>query len=103
MPDLNLQDTMPFGKHKGQTVEAVYKEDAAYLVWLRQTRKDQNADTKFFSQEVSTLLDMTIRESKQLQKTYKPWDLEPMIQVVTEAKPQERQPEVSYGGAWGNF
>ncbi|HEU4635897.1 MAG TPA: hypothetical protein VFS41_06955 [Edaphobacter sp.] len=98
---LELTDKLPFGKHKGQTVEEIYKQDAGYLVWLRQKRKDDNGDTTFFSPEVSALLDMTIRESSHLARRYKPWDVPVTTDLRTEPVPQERPPETAYGGMWG--
>lgn len=99
--NLELHNTMPFGKYKGQTIEAIFKENSGYLVWMRDQRKGDITGSNFFSVEVGALLDMAIRDSGQLQKKYKPWNL-PVERVVT--APENRQPEqkVAYN-SWGSF
>lgn len=102
--DLELTNTMPIGKYKSRTIEDIYKEDAAYLVWLRNARKEQNQDSRFFSREVSALLDMTIRESKQLQSKFRPWDLpidQSVVSFATAGTPAPAQEEAYCG--WGQF
>lgn len=101
MRDLSLMDRIPFGKYKTRKVEEVLKEDPSYLVWLRQERKDKNEDTTFFSREVSVMLDTVIKGSAFLRRKYRPWDVELPLTPSTEPKPQEREPEAGYNGAWG--
>jgi hypothetical protein len=100
--NLELTDTMPIGKHKSKKIEDIFKENAGYLVWVRNARKEQNQDSKFFSIEVSALLDMAIRESKALQRKYKPWNLEIAQAPVNTTKPAVEQPSMAYNG-WGEF
>lgn len=100
--DINLEDTMPTGKHKSRKIKDIYKDDAEYLVWFRQTRKDQNQDTRYFSLEVSALLDMTIEASPQLQKKYKPWNLS-AVQAALRVVPTAPSAATVEYQAWGQF
>ena len=102
--NLELHNLMPFGKYKGKTLEAIFKENSGYLVWLRQQRADANSQPKFMSDEVSALLDMAIMESKPLQKKYKPWNVPIITQPVNTTAEIVRQPEqeIAYIG-WGEF
>lgn len=36
---LELTDRIPFGKHKGATVQTIIKTDPGYLNWLREEKK----------------------------------------------------------------
>lgn len=102
---LQLEDRLPFGKYKGQTVQEIYKKDSGYLVWMRETRKKENGDSKFFSFEVSQLLDMTIMDSKTLKSKYKPWELtkEQVEVAVASIAAEEAELEVAYADKWGAF
>lgn len=71
--NIGLEDTMPLGKYKSRKIKDIYRDDAEYLVWFRQARKDSNQDAKFFNPEVGALLDMTIEASPQLQRKFKAW------------------------------
>lgn len=98
--NLTLTDRMPFGKHKGKTLEVLLKENPGYLVWLREERKKNQKDERFFSAQMSALLDTEILKSKSLRREYKPWNLSLPTQVSI-ATPTEREPELSYDGYWG--
>jgi hypothetical protein len=99
--ELGLKDILPIGKkHKGKKIEDIFKEDAGYLIWLRQARAEQR-DMRFFDKEVSALLDMTIRESTHFQKKFKPWDLEIDTTPVTKTSAEPTH-AVAYQG-WGDF
>lgn len=73
LENLELTDIITFGKYKKRIVEDIYKDDCGYLVWLREERRTKNGQSNFFSDEVNTLLDMTIQESKPLKAKYKTW------------------------------
>lgn len=100
--NLELTNTMPFGKHRGKTIEAIFKDEdgPGYLVWMRQTRKDEHGEEFFFSLEVSQLLDMAIVDSRSLKRKYKPWNL--AISQGPSTAPKIEEPAIAYGG-WGNF
>jgi|GEM_PF-3440456 len=103
---IGLEDVITFGRHKGKTIETVYKEDSGYLVWLREERRTKNVQTNFFNAEVNTLLDMTIQESKSLRAKYKTWQsLGLMTQAgegVSHVPPPPAEPTIAYE-AWGVF
>lgn len=98
--NLSLMDTLPFGKHKGKTIKEVLSQAPSYLVWLRETRRKENADIRFFSEGVSMLLDDEIRGNPSLQKNYKPWR-EANVQPV-QVTEQETFVEHAYT-EWGQF
>ena len=108
--NLTLDDMITFGKYKGKSVGKVYEEDVGYLVWLRQERKNQNADERFFAPELHILLDDAIKNSKSLRAKYKPWNVNPAALAAiqetaepTEPPPQRMAPEMAYSAAWGAF
>lgn len=103
---LGLQDTMPFGKNKGKTIEAIYKENVGYLLWLRDERKKENGDEKLFAFEVLVLLDDAIRNSKSLAAKHKSWGATLLPQgpvTAPVAAPADQEIEFAYAGAWGAF
>ncbi|MPQ56348.1 hypothetical protein [Duganella sp. FT27W] len=73
MSDIGLENTLPWGKYKGQKVAEIFKKDAAYLCWLREQRKKESSDTKFFAREVHLLLDAAIDSEKSLRFHYTSW------------------------------
>lgn len=101
-PPLRLEDKVPFGKHKGKTVQETYLEDSGYLVWMRDARR---AETAFFAYEVHCLLDMTITESKSLRGKYPLWNVQQDGMDATTAQPAVAAavPQSEYSGAWGAF
>jgi hypothetical protein len=86
-------------------VEAALKDDPGYLVWLRQDRKDKQGDLRFFSLEVSRLLDAEISKSKQLQKKYQPWNLQApsVVTPLSLVPPAKEVVESHYSRDWGAF
>lgn len=108
LDDLALEDIMTVGKHKGKTVEAIYKEDSGYLVWFREERRTKNGQNNLFNTEVNTLLDMTIQESKSLRSKYKTWASLGLLNGSTVPTPAPveitpaPEPAVEYA-AWGAF
>lgn len=102
---LGLVDTMPFGKkHKGKTIEAIYKEDASYLLWLRDQRK-KDGDAEFFDREVLTLLDETLLKDKYLKTKHQSWGntMLPQGPVTAPAAAVEASTEFAYADSWGAF
>lgn len=81
---LGLSDTLPFGQYKGKTVEVIYKEDAGYLMWLRDKKAEGGVNPKtdkanppnreFFDVEVLTLLNSTISADRGRYRKHKVWD-----------------------------
>ncbi len=103
---LGLSDTMPFGKkHKGKTIEAIYKEDAGYLLWLRDKRKEDNGDAAFFNTEVLTLLDETLLKDKYLRTKHKSWGntMLPPGPVTGAADAPPPATAFAYAESWGAF
>jgi hypothetical protein len=103
---LGLTDTMPFGKkHKGKTIEDIYKVDAGYLLWLRDKRKEDQGDAVFFNPEVLTLLDETLLKDKNLASKHKSWGntMLPQGPVTAPAAAVEASTEFAYAGSWGAF
>lgn len=100
--NLELTNTMPFGKHKGEKIEDIFKQDggAGYLVWMREERKKQQGEEYFFSLEVNQLLDMAIQDSSSLKRKYRPWNLH-MAQAPVTA-PVLEEASGTYG-SWGDF
>lgn len=99
--ELKLADTLSFGKYKGRTIENVLSSDGAYLVWLREVKKEKK---NFFAAEVHPLLNLKIVISKTLRSKYKMWDEsdipsadEPVIAPLTEA------PAAIHNEGWGSF
>jgi hypothetical protein len=73
-------------------------------VWLRQTRKDENGDARFFSPEVSILLDNEIRKSRQLQRKYQPWAPPVADGPVTQAQATAQEnTTLTHYADWGEF
>lgn len=70
---VELTDILPFGKHKGKTVEQIFKEDAGYLCWLRDKRLKDNAQNDYFHDEVLIALDAAIKEDGYLKKRHAIW------------------------------
>lgn len=109
LENLALEDIMTVGKHKGKTVEQIYKEDSGYLVWFREERRTKNGQLNMFNKEVNTLLDMTIRESKSLRAKYKTWaDLGLLDAMEAPDAPKRSEPEPAVEPAvayevWGAF
>lgn len=103
---LGLNDTLPFGKYKGKRVQEVYKENAGYLLWMRDTKKKDAGDAKFFDQEVLILLDETLLKDKYLRTKHESWGntMLPQAPVTTpDDAPFEPTTEFAYAGAWGAF
>lgn len=104
MSNLDLTDTMPIGKYKSHKIEDILHTDPGYLVWLRQARKDQNQDAKFFSPVMSALLDNEITKSKQLRSKFKVWGIGIDTEPARVAAPiPEALREQAYQGGWGAF
>jgi len=120
--NMGLDDIMPFGKkHKGKSLEQIYKEDVGYLVWLRHTRKSENGDTEWFSREMHILLDDAIKKDPQLRKKYEVWnvaslsDTDPVRAAIASAEPpmelnevgavieKEKEAEFAYAENWGSY
>src|SRR4051794_40803325 len=70
---LDLKDTMPFGKYKGKRIEDIHRQDAGYLLWMRDTKKTDAGDAKFFDPEVLILLDETLQKDKYLRTKHQSW------------------------------
>lgn len=102
--NVELKDTVTFGKYKGKTFEEVYKLDAPYLVWLRQQKADGN-DRTYFAQEVHIVLDHAIKISSELRKKYKPFGVViPVTPAPAAPEPElTPEPEVAYAENWGAF
>jgi uncharacterized protein (DUF3820 family) len=102
--NVELKDTVTFGKYKGKTFEEVYKLDAAYLVWLRQ-EKANAGDRTYFAQEVHVVLDHAIKISRDLRTKYKPFGVVlPETPAVAEPEPEPiPEPAVAYAENWGAF
>lgn len=103
---LGLSDTMPFGKkHKGKTIEEIYKQDAGYLLWLRDVRKKDNGDAVFFNTEVLTLLDETLLKDKNLRSKHTSWGntMLPQGPVTAPAAEVPATTEFAYADSWGAF
>lgn len=120
--NMNLDDIMPFGtKHKGKSLEQIYKEDVGYLVWLRHTRKVDNGDAEWFSRDMHILLDDAIKNDKKLRGKYEVWnvaaltDTDPVRAAIASAEPpmeleqigavieKEKEAEFAYAETWGCF
>lgn len=103
---LGLTDTMPFGKkHKGKTIEAIYKEDAGYLLWMRDARKSEQGDATFFTHEVLVLLDETLLKDKYLRSKHQSWGntMLPQGPVTAPAAEVPATTEFAYADSWGAF
>ena len=100
---LGWNDTMPFGKkHKGKTIQEIFQKDASYLLWLRDKRKSENSDSKFFTRDVLIKLDDYLKTSKSLSGKFSLWHaaLEPAEPVKVVITPEL---EDAYGDMWGAF
>lgn len=103
---LGLNDTMPFGKkHKGKKIEDIYKQDAGYLLWLRDQRKKEQGDAEFFNKEVLTLLDETLLKDKYLRTKHQSWGntMLPQGPVTAPVAAVEPTTEFAYADSWGAF
>lgn len=103
--NVELADTVTFGKYKGKTFEEVYKLDAPYLVWLRQ-EKANTGDRTYFAQEVHVVLDHAIKISSDLRKKFTPFGVVETLLHPTPAAPEPElipEPEVAYAENWGAF
>jgi hypothetical protein len=100
---LSWNDTMPFGKkHKGKTIQEIFQQEPSYLLWLRDQRKKDNGDIKFFARDVLIKLDEFLKTSKSLSRQYSSWHValeqpEPVKVVITP------ELEDAYGDMWGAF
>jgi hypothetical protein len=109
---LGLEDTIPFGKYKGQTVETVYKENAGYLMWLRDAKAEPETkpdgkvfepNREFFNVEVLTLLNSTIAANRGRYSKHKVWD---DVGQVPESNDTPFEPTVQskdFYTTWGAF
>ena len=47
-PKTTIEDTIPFGKYKGQTYKDIYKEDPQYIDWFLQNNRTLDIDYDSF-------------------------------------------------------
>jgi hypothetical protein len=112
---LGLKDTIPFGKHKGKTVEAVYTQNAGYLMWLRDAKAEPSTNPEtglksppnreFFDIEVLRLLNMTISADKGKYGKHAVW---PEVDIEKETQPDDTPfdpplKEADLYNQWGAF
>ena len=103
---LTENSELTFGKYKGKTVGEVCRIDPAYLVWLRDAKKD-NRD--YFAFPIHALLDAAILSSKALKRRFQPWSVTPdpedVIGPVSNMSPPwaETPTGAAYSEAWGAF
>jgi hypothetical protein len=91
MSKMGLTEVLPFGKkHTGKTVEQIYKQDAEYLCWLRQAKK--NDGITFFDMEVNLLLDDFIESSPKVAKKFTSWN----TKLLLESKLDPRNEQHAY-------
>lgn len=110
MSDLQLDNTLPWGKYKGQKLADIFKKDAAYLCWLRKKRKDDSGDVGLFGREIHLLLDAAIDSDKALRSQgYTSWGTKLAVEHEQQLeREKERQAEAVasaavYDDAWGAF
>jgi hypothetical protein len=101
--DLGLTDVLTFGKHKGQRIEDALKEDAGYLVWLREIRRKDHGDTAYFNPEVSYLLDLAIKNSRPLSRKYVPWNVPLNRAPVSDPVPEMDEQHIAAYTGWGQY
>jgi len=105
-PSLTEDSELRFGKHKGKTVGDLCRIDPAYLVWLRDAKKD-NRD--YFAFPIHTVLDAAILSSKALKRKFEPWNVVPegddVIRPISDQPPPwiEAPNGNAYREAWGAF
>lgn len=117
---LGLENTISFGKWKGKTVGVVLAEDPGYLLWLRDEKKKDTGDEKFFSNRVLLELNKALREdslnrSKKFRGKYQVWkidgDIEPetkeeilaAMKMEREALEEAERNASIYDGRWGAY
>lgn len=117
--NIGMNDTLPFGQYRGQSVTHILKSSpsgGAYLVWLREQRR-KDGERNFFDAEVIDRLDSLIESNKRLQRQYKTFRsidaMHPMAGVSTNqeaigATPvapevREVEAEFAYAEQWGSF
>ena len=72
---LNLSDTIYFGKHKGRVIAQVIAEDLSYVCWLREEQRQADSRENTFSFETNHVIDLEIAKNKSVSKKFKPWNL----------------------------
>lgn len=106
---LGINDTFNFGKYKGRSVAEVLRDDVRYCCWLREEKKNAGQPRPFNS-DVNMVIDQKIRDSKTLQKKYKPLnatdaDLQQMFRQQAEDREVfeslDQRRAIAYSGEWG--
>ena len=102
---MQFDSVLDFGKYKRSTVKDVFIKDANYLCWLRDAKKKDSGDERFFSHDVLLALDVAIKEDpKGLGRNFTPWNRAAIIPDDTPFDPvQERPTSVVYSDEWGAF
>jgi hypothetical protein len=111
---IKLNDFMPFGKYKGQSVEYILASDPGYLCWLREDKKksDTIAGTRLFSVATNATIDAAILASPNLSRKYKAWNLTQadvpkaisrQVKIIEDLVAANAGREISYADSWGSF
>ena len=64
MSEYSLQDTMPFGKHKGKLVGTVIEEDYKYIFWaISNTEFTLDNDAKKYFKKMKSMINFSLQDT----------------------------------------
>ncbi|MDR9847117.1 exodeoxyribonuclease X C-terminal domain-containing protein [Herbaspirillum huttiense] len=109
--NVDLSDTITFGKFKMKTFREVFETNVGYLLWLRD-EKIKAGDLDYFSVDFLNELDKAIDKDRNLAKKFIKINMteekraaegKKAITREEEAQAAALSRETAYAGAWGSF